>query len=566
VGSFSRLLMAPSAVLLLTVFGATGYAVEIPKPIINIPKPNIPRPTINIPRPNVTVNAPKPTINVPRPTVVVPNVPKPTIAVTVPKVDVPHHTVAAPKIDVPNKPAIAVTTPKAVDPKVDVSKPTVAVTAPKRDLPNRTFNLPETNAPKSIMLLNATKGDRPKSADTAKSTTVMTEPKTHDGVEAQAPRSTTTLPNGPDPSKSVVFLANQKKEEGSPIAKASSSKSGGFVDCTPGNPSCNDTSTTSQTTQFPKANPPPPQGAPTSSGGSAASSATLKTQSTAAEPLPGYMTGGPDGCVGCKPGHTYILTEPTSTCPQGNCAYTYNPGNCGSSGACWTLASTTPANQPTIPSTGTSATSSSGQTPATNPNVGSGNWYGPCEYCPGGRFMPGTPAVQPPPGLQPPSVVATSPAILGPGQLAPVTPPPASGGSSGSPNPAGSSQAPSTQPSPSTNSGDFPKATVLGANPPDPATSYVLTIHNGTTLHNDDGTSDYYERKGDQWYQTHYRPDSTQGTTQPVGFGTRTDPVDSNNSGFYVYPILPNNTAGTPTMLPKNGLPQAGATPYRGGN
>ena len=99
----------------------------------------------------------------------------------------------------------------------------------------------------------------------------------------------------------------------------------------------------------------PAQATPSTFGGSGTSK--MKVMSATAEPLPGNLTGGADGCVGCVPGHTYILPGSNSTCPQGNCAYTYNPGSpgssnyCGSSGACWTpttVANTTP-NTPAAP-------------------------------------------------------------------------------------------------------------------------------------------------------------------------------------------------------------------------
>ena len=313
--------------------------------------------------------------------------------------------------------------------------------------------------------------------------------------------------------------------------------------------------------------------------------------SATAEPLPGNLTGGADGCVGCVPGHTYILPGSNSTCPQGNCAYIYNPGSpgssnyCGSSGACWTpttVANTTP-NTPaapgvSLPAPGTTNAWVVGRSVEHGQDITLSDPISPPLGTPPSAWpKPPTAVVQTPPAPQTQGQL-TSPFNTGSGSI---TPPPASSGSANSGNSGSNNQTtviptsatgtnggcipnPCVSPiSSSTNQDDFPKATVIGANPGAPQTSYVLAIHDGSTLQNPDGSSDLYTKQGNQWYQTHYQPDATSGTKQPVGFGATTDPSHPNSSGFYVYPILPNNTAGVPTMLTNNGMPQPGATPYR---
>ncbi|MGF6428348.1 hypothetical protein ABIE91_003568 [Bradyrhizobium elkanii] len=117
---------------------------------------------------------------------------------------------------------------------------------------------------------------------------------------------------------------------------------------------------------------------------------------------------------------------------------------------------------------------------------------------------------------------------------------------------------------------DFPMATVVDAsgNPVNASgsigdgKSLVLSIHNGSSTLNPDGSTDVYTKQSDGWHQTHYAPDATTGTDQRVGFGANSDPK---NPGQYVYSIKPDGTAGAPTYLPNNGFPKSGDKPYRGG-
>ena len=371
-------------------------AIDIPKPVINIPKPNIPRPTINVPKPKVTINVPKSGVNVPKVNVLKP-------VVNVPKVDVPKAVVNVPK-------------PAVVVPEVDVAKPAVAVTVPKLG----------TSPPVTVGPL-------------ATPTTVVATPKNETGVSS--PKVGGPVPPGAE-------LPN--------LTGLSTSKTG-----------AQETGATKLQVVTPGSTPPKgitKGGASTSATSTAAASPTagsakltterassnFQTSSTGAQTLPNnlqgvqvgqlysYTSGSPQyhpqqcsgntcsgvfrgvlpagatansfggyDCSTCQPGiymiQVHQVTGGTVNVGYGMVYPSGTPGS-GNNTSVPSIPSvpTTPMGQPTVPV----ATSVILNTP--------------CEYCPGGRFMPNVPSQPTMPGASvPPTVGSTisnliQSAIVGP--------------------------------------------------------------------------------------------------------------------------------------------------------
>jgi hypothetical protein len=538
--------------IFVSIPSTPASAVEIPKPVVVVP--NIPRPTINVPRPNITVNVPKPNVTV--------NVPKPNITVNVPK---PNATVNVPKPNVTG----------------NVQKPNISVSVQKPSISGRA--LQSVNVGNSAPTLRSTTSPKVQSLAIEKS--IGSNPSaTASPVRASTASRTSATANPALPSTSLAEPAGAFSGVASKPDKPA-----------PG------------TTPFSKMIQPAAASVSPNNNSSLAGGSNLNSASTANQSggvsrqsaLPEPRRGCDDSC---PKGQLYVMPVGSTYCPAGGCVKQWTGSTMvdasasalsatGNNSAVNTVttATTAPAGGTDRWQPGTSVThspdiglDSPGSPSAVPTAAGRGGFYSPGEDRPITTWRPGDALPATPNtadfgsgdkplgqnGIGSAASIGSSGGNLGDanrsgssgGQQLPVAPPALS--ITPPPTPVGSPLAPSTPPP---SSSDFPKATVVGSGATDPATSYVLSIRNGTTLLNPkDGSSDYYEKKGDAWFQTHYRPDSTQGTTQQVGFGATTDRGDPRNSGFYVYPILPNNAAGTPTMLPNNGMPKLEDTPYRG--
>lgn len=397
-GSFFRISAASGALFISTIIVAPAHAVEIPKPVINIPKPNIPRPTINVPRPTVAV--PKPIVSGPRPTVATPkfDAHKPGL-LTTPKAESSHHTVDLPKAERP--PHEAVTNPKEIG--------GAALESSKENTAHR----PNLDSPKlSPTGIGAVDG-------------VVIKDSVKNGiVGGNAPDAKLSLGHGKsiDPAPATGKSTQTQKEN------ALNGKTGSFLK----ESKAGSSGSTNKGMQ-----PASTEGATAvnegSSGNGSSTTAIQANGGTAiapAKPSSGTLTGNNssglpapqplplNGCFGpnssCQVGATYSVAKGgpgDAACPGGGCVLQYTPTgfNCVS-GACpsggswnynkdlWTAGTSAGAGlpNPSVPVAGIPQAGTILNTP--------------CEYCPGGRFMPNVPV--PPSGNTISNLIQT--AIVGP--------------------------------------------------------------------------------------------------------------------------------------------------------
>jgi hypothetical protein len=412
VRNLSRLAIAPLAIWLLL----PGHvkAVEIPRPVINIPKPviNVPRPVINVPRP--VINVPKPVVNVPRPVV---NVPRLTVTV-------PNAELVKPIVNIATTPKADVSHPTVMTNKIDMAKPNVAVITPKLGMshisePKVKPNIAVPNADPSHSIVGGLKVEISKPVDIKQRPNLAISDRGMLGKgETPSPVGVKTTPGSPvatdKPAGSKDSATLDKgfaSQSVTPTAKASTGsvakQSSNFVNCTPGNPSCNDTSG-SNSGSVPK------NGAPT---------ATVPANS-AGTPSGGYPPAPLGGCTPqtCKNNQVYQMPVGSSWCPSGqsclrlftgagcangNCQMIQptpsllsgSEGNQGVQGTQNTALPPSPTPSPTTSQTGTQT--NSGGTAATPPLAapnpsGTGSCVGfPCPNSPDGRAFLGNTNVLP---------------------------------------------------------------------------------------------------------------------------------------------------------------------------